>query len=182
MAELVAGTDPRLESEHPTVIIPDGNFSDWQVLLPQRMFIDKGVNGTCPKAADVNYYAAVANRDYLIISAVATDFWENEPTARWEAVIDLPKQERQVLVTGASDSQDLIVKRVDADIVFKVFRKAFPVAGKTIEWSVHRAAFGLDSYFNEDQGVRVRLRTVFKDGDKERFCDETDWFSPIISG
>jgi hypothetical protein len=182
MAEVVAGTDPLLENKAPAVVVPDGNFSDWQVLLPQRMTIDKGVNGVCPKAADINYYVAIANRDYLIISAVATDFWVDEPAAHWEAVVDLPKQERQVLVTGASDSQELVVKRIDADIVFKTFRRSFPVAGKTIEWAIHRSAFGLDSYFNGDQGVRVRLRTVFTQDDKARFCDETDWFSPIISG
>lgn len=182
MAEVVLGTDPKLENKAPAVIVPDGDFSDWQMLLPQRMTIDKGVNGTCPKAADINYYTAVANRDYLIIAAVAADFWIDEPAAHWEAVIDLPKQERQVLVTGASDSQELIVKRVDSDLEFKRIRKAFPVARKTIEWAVHRSAFGLDSYFNGDQGVRIRLRTVYTQDSVAKFCDETGWFSPIISG
>ena len=29
--------------------------------------------------------------------------------------------------------------------------------------------------------IRIRLRTIFRDGDQERFCDETSWFSPTLN-
>lgn len=181
-AEVVLGFDPRLENKSPAVVVPDGNFSDWQMLLPQRMGIDKGSSGSCQKNADIHYYAAVANRDYLIISAIADDFWALDKTARWEAVIDLPKLERQALVTATSEGHDLFVKRVDADVVLKHFMRAVPTGRRTIEWAVHRSAFGVNSYFNGDQGVKVRLRTIHTENDKDNVCDETGWFSPIISG
>ncbi len=180
--EVVLGIDPRLENKTPAVVVPDGNFSDWQMLLPQRMAIDKGSSGVCAKNADIHYYSAVANRDYLVIAAVADDFWEGDATARWEAIVDLPRLERQALVTASSDSQELLVKRIDVDVVTKRFMKAIPTARKTIEWAVHRSAFGVNSYFDGDQGVKVRLRTIHTENDKDIVCDETGWFAPIISG
>ncbi len=180
-AEVILGTDPKLESRSPAVIVADGDFSDWQVLLPKRLNIDKGTAGDCPKAADINYYSAVVNRDDLIIGAVASDFWPNEPLARWEAVIDFPEKNRQLLVTASGNSHDLVVKKTDSLEVLKRYRRATPTANKTIEWSIHRDAFKLDSYFDSEGAVRIRLRTVYTQDGEDRFCDETDWFEPSIS-
>lgn len=180
-AELVAGHDPTSQARTPAQLMPDGSFDDWLELLPKRVHVDRGRSGRCPKAADIDFFGALATRDDLIIGAVAAEFWENEPAAKWEAVLDFTAQNRQLLVTAAGGALELDVKDGQGKTTLRTLRRGIPMARKSIEWVMSRHAFGLESYFNAQDAVRIRLRTVFKDGEQDLLCDETDWFSPNVS-
>lgn len=183
LAELVSGTDPTVKSKTPGVIMPDSDFGDWQELMPKRLGIDRGKSGVCPKGADITFYAALATRDSLVVGAIAAEYWENEPNARWEVEFDMPKNNEQRLVTGIGGSREYVVQRaVPSTEIVRRYQRAMPVARRTIEWSVERQALGLDNYFDVEGAVRLRLRTIFKLDGQELVCDETDWFTPSISG
>jgi len=182
MAELVTGKDPLAAGSNPGAIVPDGNFGDWQQLLPKRLVIDRGRSGKCPKAADIEFYSAIADHDKVIVGATATEFWENEPAARWEAVLDFPKLNQQFLVTAAGDAYEFQVRNPDTLAVIKTYPRAQPMAQRTIEWAIDRNDLGLSAYLDEPDQMRIRLRTVFVDNGKDTFCDETDWFGVNAAG
>jgi hypothetical protein len=184
IAEVVAGTDPREASMRPQTISPDGNFGDWLELVPKRVLMDKGVFGSCPRAANISHYAALVNRDSLIIGAYSDTFWEAEPRAKWEAVLDFSQSNQQFLVTAISGSRQILVKDGKSLRTIQTINRAMPLARQVIEWTLSRESLGVATYFNKTEGIKIRLRTVYNDGDgdgEDHFCDETDWFGPAIS-
>lgn len=182
LAEAILQTDPQVTSRSPVKLVPDGIFDDWLELLPKRLTVDRGHSGLCPKAADITFAGALATRDELILGAVAAEFWNGEAGARWEALIDFPAQNRQLLVTARGDAHEFVVQNPVTKAVLYTFRRAMPMGHQTIEWSLARQALGIDSYFDQGAEIKIRLRTVFTDPDgKDLFCDETDWFSPNIN-
>ena len=160
--------------------MPDGNFNDWLELMPKRIQIDSGSFSKCPRAANISHVAALVNRDSMVLGAHAAKFWETDPRARWEVAIDLPTINRQFLVTAISGSHDILVKDGKTLEILQTFKRAMPMARQTIEWVLDRRMFSIPTYFNETDGVKFRVRTVYNDG-KEHFCDETSWLSPTIS-
>lgn len=182
LGEFIYGSDPKVASDTPSSIMPDGDFGDWQQLLPKRLGVDRGKTGLCPKAADVEFFAALATRDELVVGAVAHEYWENEPAARWEVEIDIPSKNEQLLVSGIGGSREYVVQRAAPPrIVLRRYKRAMPVARRTIEWSLDRRAFGLETYLDVPSVIRLRIRTLFTKDDQELLCDETDWFVPSIS-
>jgi hypothetical protein len=186
LAEIVKGTDPGVMSSAPEEIVPDQGFGDWQKLLPRRLNMDRTHAGLCPKAADIEYYAAVADTDHVVIGAVAAEFWEAEGNARWEAVVDFPAEDRQLLLEAVSGERVIRLKHPRTGAVLKELSRAAPVARRTVEWALSRQDLGFKEAFDQADAVRVRLRTVYldpaaapEDADG-RFCDETSWFSPFI--
>jgi hypothetical protein len=183
LAELVLGTDPTSASNMPNVIAPDGSFSDWQQLLPKRLIAGKGQpNGVCPKAATISYYAALADHDALVIGAYADDFIEDEPKASWVVGLDFVSDKRQVLLTAAGNSYTYELRDPNTQAVIKSYRRAYPIAGRTFEVAVRRAALALPTFFDATDAVKVQLKTVYTDKDGDHVCDQTDWFTPYITG
>lgn len=191
LAEFVKDTDPKVMSSAPEQILPDQGFGDWQKLLPRRLNMDQTHAGLCPKAADIEYYAAIASPDYVVIGAVAAEFWEAAGEARWEAVVDFPAEDRQLLLEAVSGERVMRLKHPRTGAVLKELNRAAPVARRTVEWALSRQDLGFDEGFDQEDAVRIRLRTVYvppqADADADanaqaegQFCDETSWFSPFI--
>jgi hypothetical protein len=177
-AELVTGSDPLAATQNPSVLVPDGSFGDWLELLPKKVVIDRGHSGSCPQAADVSHYAAVAGHEDLLIGAFATDFLEEEPAAKWEAVIDLPSQQRQLLVTTTSGSRVFVVKDAASGDELLVRERAVAMGRGTVELPLTRSDLGIEPWTFERGVLKIRLRTVYTEDGDERFCDETGWFAP----
>jgi hypothetical protein len=177
-AELVTGSDPLAATQNPSVLVPDGSFGDWLELLPKKVVIDRGHSGSCPQAADVSHYAAVAGAEDLLIGAFATDFLEEEPASKWEAVIDLPNQQRQLLVTVTSGSRVFVVKDAASGDELLVRERAVAMGRGTVEIPLTRSDLGVEPWTFERGVLKIRLRTVYTEGGDERFCDETGWFAP----
>ncbi len=182
LAEVVNSEDPLAHTRQPNRIMPDGNFDDWLTLFPQKVHLDEGHSTVCPVAADIDFYAALASRDELMIGAVAREFWDDEPRASWEAVIDLPLVKRQFLVSVPSDSYATTIKDPETGKVLLTIERAFPQGRKTVEWVIRRQELKLESFFDEPDSVRIRIRTLFHDaGGKDNYCDETAWFAPYVT-
>lgn len=182
MAEVLLGTEPGVGGEKPTVIVPDGRFGDWLDLLPERIHGDKGRSRGCPKAADITHVGALASRDELIIGGYARNFDKNGPKARWEAVVDFPGDDRQLRLTAGAGRRVYQVKDAESDRVVKNYVRAFPLGREVFEVALERMPLGLDKHWDEEDAVRVRLRTVFQPEEGEaKFCDESRWFSAAIS-
>ncbi len=181
LAEIVRGRDPLALTSGPQRIMPDGDFDDWLTLFPKKVMVDLGRSGACPVAADITHYAAVTNQEELVIGAVARDFWESEPNAVWEAIIDLPIEKRQLMLTVASDAYSTTVRDPNTGAVLAVFERAFPQGRRTVEWVLRRDTFGIERPLDEVDGVKIRLRTLLRSGDQDLYCDETAWFSPYVS-
>ncbi len=183
LAEITLGTDPRAASLGPGVVVSDGVFGDWQNLLPKRLIVDRGRSGLCPKAADITFYAAVVGPKELVLAGVAADFWQDEPAAKWEAVIDFPELKRQLLLTAASGAREFLVKDpsdktvAEGGRILRRFLRAAPLAQKTLELGFSLDEFGIRIPLDQLDAVKIRLRTVFHDGQEDRVCDETDWFT-----
>jgi hypothetical protein len=186
IAEYAAGTDPKAVSDRPAAIMPDGSFGDWLELMPKHVIAAGDVRGGrgergCPKAAAISHYAALVNRDKLVVGAHAQDFWASERRAKWEVVVDLPATNQQYLVTAVSGSRAILVKDGKSLAKLQTHRRAMALAEDTIEWVIDRQSLGVKAYFNKSDGIRLRIRTVFSDANKDHFCDETPWFGPAIS-
>lgn len=182
LAEVVNSEDPLAQARQPSRIMPDGNFDDWLTLFPQKVHVDQGHSNICPVAADINFYAALATKDELLIGAVAREFWDDEPRASWEVIIDLPNAKRQFLISVPSDSYRTIVKNPETGKVLLQIERAFPQGRKTVEWVFRRQELKLDAGFDEPDSIRIRIRTLFHDtADKDNYCDETAWFAPYVN-
>lgn len=176
-SEVIVGGDPRAASVKPSVLVPDGSFADWLELLPQQVIVDRGHTGACPKAADISHYAAVAGDENLLVGAFAQHYLSDEPTANWELVIDLPEQERQLNIKtmGIRGYQ---VKDSRTEEILLVRRQAIPMNRGTLEIPLNRVDLGLKPWSFERKSLRIRLRTMYRYGDKDIYCDETKWFHP----
>jgi hypothetical protein len=182
LAEVINSEDPLQKTKQPNHIMPDGIFDDWLTLFPQKVHTDEGSSNVCPVAADIDFYAALATHDELMIGAVAREFWDDEPRALWEAVIDMPIAKRQFLISVPSDSYTTTVKDPDTGKVLLTIERAFPQGRKTVEWVLRRDQLRLDAGFDDPDTVRVRIRTLFHDADgKDNYCDETAWFAPYVT-
>jgi hypothetical protein len=180
LVEYTGGFDPGSATKFPGLIVADGIFSEWQNLLASKIIIDRGQSGLCEKDADIQFYAAVADRDYLAIGAVAGDFWNNESKARWEVVVDLPKENRAILIVAPNRDRVVQVKDPVTNAVFMSYPQAIPAGGKVAEIVVDRQSLRIASPFTGDLGVRLKLRTVYESKGEPIFCDETSWFEPYI--
>jgi len=180
LAEYTSGFDPLSATKFPGLIVADGIFSDWQNLLASKIIIDRGNSGLCEKDADIQFYAAIADSNYLAIGAVAGDFWDNESKARWEVVVDFPKENRSVLIVAPNRERVVQIKDPVTNSLYMSYPLAFPAGGKVAEIVVDRHALRLSVPFTSDLGVRLRLRTIYESGDEPIFCDETSWFEPYI--
>lgn len=182
LAEVVTREDPLAHTRQPSNIMPDANFDDWLTLFPQKVHVDEGSSSTCPVAADINFYAAIATPNELVIGAVAHEFWENEPRAFWEAVIDLPAAKKQFLISVPSDSYATTVRDPATGAVLLTIERAFPQGRKTVEWVLRRSELKLTETFDTPDTVRIRIRTLFHGADdKDIYCDETAWFPPYVN-
>ncbi len=180
LVEYTGGYDPRSSTKVPGLIVADGIFSEWQNLLASKIIIDRGQSGLCEKDADIQFYAAVADRDHLAIGAVAGDFWDNESKARWEVVVDLPQENRSILIVAPNRERVVQIKDPETNALFMSYPLAIPAGGKVAEIVVDRQALRMTTPFTGDLGVRLKLRTVYESGDEHIFCDETSWFEPNI--
>ena len=182
LAEVVNSEDPLAQTRQPNRIMPDGNFDDWLTLFPQKVHLDEGHSVACPVAADIAFYAALASPDELMIGAVAREFWENEPLASWEVVIDLPNSKQQFLISVPSDSYSTTVKDPTTGRVLLTIERAFPQGRKTVEWVFTRKDLKVTEAFDVPDNVRIRIRTLFHDAaGKDNYCDETAWFAPYVT-
>jgi hypothetical protein len=182
LAHVILGAAPGKLAASPQVIVPDGDFSDWQELLPKRLIInDTPKTSACPKAAAIRYYAAITTHDDMIVGAEAEDFWESEPAARWELDLDFTKEYKQFLVVAPGEQRQYQVLAGDTKALLRVVQRAIPLARKTFEIAVNRQDLLIPSYLDAPDEVKIRLRTVYTAGGKDLFCDETDWFSPYIA-
>jgi len=180
MAEWLAGTDPQNAGSHPQSIIADGDFSDWQELLPKRLAVVNTSSGQCPKAAAIEFYAALATPTDLLFGAVASDFWVDEPAARWEIAVDLPKQNRQVLLTSTAGSREVQIFNPNQDAPFRRISRAAPVARRSLELVINRRMLQTEADLSEPGAVRIRMRTAFTSDKKNYLCSQSDWFSPLV--
>ena len=166
----------------PKKIMPDGSFADWLNLLPKRVAIDEGVTGPCPVAADITHYSALANEEALIVAAHSKDIGDQDGhAARWELAVDIPTEDRQLLLSAGGRSREVIVQDAKDDLVLKKVYRAMPMGKQTVEWVLRRSELGINSRFDEKDVMRLRFRTVYRDGDQDIFCDETPWFQPFVS-
>ncbi len=180
LVEYTGGFDPVSATKVPGVIVADGIFAEWQNLLASKIIIDRGQSGLCEKDADIQFYAAVADRDNLAIGAVAGDFWDNESRARWEVVIDLPKENRSILVVAPNRERVIQIKDPVTNALFMSYPLAIPAGGRVAEIIVDRQALRIATPFTGDMGIRLRLRTVYESEGQNLFCDETSWFEPYF--
>ena len=180
-AEVVLGTDPLVASSHPHSIVPDGDFSDWQELLPKRLAIVNTASGQCPRAAAIDFYAALTTPADLLIGAVASDFWPDEPMARWEITLDLPKENQQFLLTSTAGSHEVLIFKAAQDVPFKRIVRAAPVARRSFELAIDRGMLGIKTDLSAPGAVKLRLRTVFIADKKPILCSQSDWFVPFVS-
>ena len=180
LVEYTGGYDPRSSTKVPGLIVADGIFSEWQNLLASKIIIDRGQSGLCEKDADIQFYAAVADRDYLAIGAVAGDFWNNESKARWEVVVDLPKENRSILIVAPNRDRVVQIKDPVTNALFMSYPLAIPAGGKVAEIVVDRQSLRMTTPFSSELGVRLKLRTVYETAGEHIFCDETSWFEPYI--
>jgi hypothetical protein len=161
--------------------MPDGNFNDWLELMPKRVHVDKGEATTCPKAANITHYSAIASRDFIALGAHVKDFWEDEKNARWEVLFDFPEAKKSILLTAVSDSHQYTLKDAITNKVIKRYRRGPVVGRNSVEWAIDRNVLGIESFFNKESSVRLRFRTVFNKEGKDIYCDETAWIAPFIS-
>lgn len=177
-AEVISGGDPLAATINPSVLVPDGNFADWLELMPKKLIIDRGHSGSCPQAADISHYAAVVGNENLLVGAYSSDFLEDEPAAYWEIVVDLPIQQRQLLVGLTAGSRQFTVRDSKSGAYLLVRERAPSLGRGTVEIPLARLDLGLQPWTIEREGLRLRVRTIFRDHDAEIFCDETGWFTP----
>lgn len=180
LVEHTGGFDPNSASQVPGLIVADGIFSEWQNLLASKIIVDKGHSGLCERDADIQFYAAIGTADHLVIGAVAGDFWQAESKARWEAVIDIPSEERVLIVVAPNSERVVQIKDPADNRVLLTYPIAVPAGGKVAEILVDRAAMRLKTPFNKEQGIKIRLRTAYEADEGNIFCDETDWFAPYL--
>lgn len=180
LAEYTGGFDPGSPAEVPGLIVADGIFAEWQNLLASKIIIDRGQSGLCEKDADIQFYASVADRDYLAIGAVAGEFWNNESKARWEVVVDLPKENRSILIVAPNRDRVVQIKDPETNALFMSYPLAIPAGGKVAEIVMDRQSLRISAPFASDLGVRLKLRTVYESAGEPVFCDETSWFEPYI--
>jgi hypothetical protein len=180
MAEHVGGFDPNSAGQVPGLIVADGIFSEWQNLLASKIIVDKGHAGVCERDADIEFYAAIGTADHLVIGAVAGDFWQGESRARWEAVVDIPSEERVLLIVAPNHEREIQIKDPTDNRILYTYPLAVPAGGKVSEILVDREAMRLKTPFNKEQGIRIRLRTAYEADEGNIFCDETDWFAPYL--
>jgi hypothetical protein len=180
-AEAVLGTDPLVASSHPLSVVPDGDFSDWQELLPKRLAIVSAASGQCPHAAAIDFYGALTTPTDLMLGAVASDFWPEEPMARWEITLDLPKENQQFLLTSTAGSREVLIFKSAQDVPFKKIVRAAPVARRSFELAIDRRMLGIGTDLSAPGAVKLRLRTVFFADKKAILCSQSDWFVPFVS-
>lgn len=180
-SEWLLGHQPNNAGEWPKVVVPDGLFTDWFTLFPQRVHSDKGRSSACPGGADITHFAALATQDHLIIAAHAKDYDPNHPRAMWQALINAPKEGKSVLVVAEGHSRQLVVKDPKSGTVLRRFQRAMPMGNDTVEWLIDRRDFGFKTYFDLEENIRVQIVTGYKnEKDGDQFCDQTEWFTPYI--
>lgn len=177
-AEFVGNGDAKISTVKPSVLSPDGSFSDWLELMPQKVIIDRGHTGACPRATDISHYAAVAGQDDIMIGAFAQDYLDGETAAHWEVVLDLPKQEQQLLITMTGGSGQFLVTDSRTGLPLLVRKRAIPMDRGTLEIPLSRLDLGLKPWTLDRNTLKIRIRTIYRLGEDEKFCDETGWFSP----
>ena len=177
-AEFIGTGDPLVETSNPSVLIPDGEFSDWLELLPKKLIIDRGHVGSCPGTADISHFAAIAGHEELLIGGYASNFSMDDPEALWEVVIDLPNQKAQLLVSMSESSRRFVVKNALSGALMLTRERAPAMSRGTIEIPLNRLDLGLQPWTTDRGSLRMRLRTIYRSAGEEQFCDETGWFSP----
>lgn len=178
--EMTGGFDANSASSVPGLLAADGVFSEWQTLLASKLHVDKGHSNLCSQDADIEFFGAVGTADYLMIGAIAKNFWNGESRARWEAVVDIPSEERVLFIVAPNKERVLQIKDPVDSKVLLTYPLAVPAGGRVLEILVDRQAMRLATPFNKEEGIKIRLRTAYETEKENIFCDETDWFTPYV--
>lgn len=179
-SEHILGSDPKSMLRHPTDLVADGVFGDVLELMPRRVQIDRGHTGSCPQAADISHFAAVARGHRLLIAAYAANFLRDEPLARWEAVLDLPGQQRQLVVATKAGERLTQIRDGGSSVLMQQQARAVQMGRSAMEWELDSGALGLKPWNEEKEGARIRIRTIYAHSEGDVFCDETPWFAPVL--
>jgi hypothetical protein len=172
--------------DHPTQIIADGVFGDWQKLLPRKIITDKNRSGMCNNQGDIDFFGGLAQKSAIVIGAVSTQMTENTDI-QWEIDLDIPANNKRLIFVRRPQSfyANLeLLEKPDGESVLKKKRIFNIILGmnriqRTMEITFDAKDFGESVQLNQIEGIRLRLRT--SSSNSGQICDETEWFSPVLS-
>lgn len=178
LAEVLTKSDPLEQTLTPLAIVPDGDFSDWMELIPQRVYKDRGAKGECKKGGDITKYSALIRDDGIMVGAVSSDFTIDVNT-RWEVLIDLPAHKKGVSLQTKTNSRINSIYNIDGKLVQRNYR-ALPYGVGSIEWFVPKDVLNASGLNLFEEDIFVKIRTVNQVNNQSLFCDETQSFSPVL--
>jgi hypothetical protein len=186
--EWLLNRSPTNFSESPNAIVADGNFGDWQKLVPRRIHVDRGRSGTCSGKGDIELYAALASPESLVLGAYGSEFWDSNKDAVWEVDLDLTSVKKRFLLSAAGGSHTIYLDSVtggegNAPLQrnrHKTFHSGSILAHRVFEFSLHHKDLDLSGSLEAPEAIKVRFRTRYP-ATNPQFCDETEWFQPVLS-
>lgn len=185
-SEWILDKSPTNPLDHPTRVIADGVFGDWQKLLPRKIVTDNNRSGMCSGEGDINFFGGLAQKSYVMIGAVGAHLTQNSGI-QWEIDLDFPSSNRRFVQTLHPDhgfGQLDLLEKMEGETGYSRKRVYDLTLGlnrsyDTLEISVESRHFGVGINFNEIETVRIRIRTTLLPNGQ--ICDETAWFSPVAS-
>lgn len=179
LAELFQKTDLLSAASTPGLIVADGYFGDWQVLVPTKVHRHlSSSEGECEAYGKINLYGALADHSQLIIGALAKGDWDGSRPLSWEAQIELIRSRKQLLVRADAGSYEVQILDARSQEILYRYNTAVAQAYKTNEWHVDFTQLGLSSDIRKE-GLKLRMTTILEEAERKR-CDETAWFYPVF--
>jgi hypothetical protein len=181
-AELTTMNDPLNSASKPNVIVADNYFGDWEELLPISIKSQlERINKGCPEASQITSVAAIVDDRKLILASYAAEKWNRGLPISWEAQVDLVNIKRKFLIYSQSGSHNHFIKDVKSNTVVAKVYTPMPQALQTVEWLINFEDIGIDrKMLKKNKVIKIKFASIY-DTATRALCNESEWFSPLVS-
>lgn len=174
-SEWLWNTNPLDARSNPGFLVLDQSFSDWVILLPNRLFRDSGKATDCPLGSDIQYAGAVVKEDQIFMGMSLDGNAKPDEPVLWQAALLVKSAEDPVVVS--SKSQEFAVEFSYLDKILRKERAGGEITGGAIEFLVDMDLVEEATGIIGPVETKVRFQTFA--GNSGVLCDETDWLTPV---
>jgi hypothetical protein len=180
LAEFTHNTLLNSAGNHPSQIVPDGLFGDWQALLSSRIENDVGnSNSACTPSMDIQYAGGLISKDELVVVGTLNRSFAELPAHEWALYIQVKSGSTELLYdirTSPDHSRVSITQMQDKlRLGTRTYLRPDP---RVFELGLHLRDFLPADFPRDNMELRYRFQ-IFEKASESLMCDETAWLAPI---
>jgi hypothetical protein len=115
------------------------------------------------------------------LASYAAEKWNRGLPISWEAQVDLVNIKRKFLIYSQSGSHNHFIKDVKSNTVVAKVYTPMPQALQTVEWLINFEDIGIDrKMLKKNKVIKIKFASIY-DTATRALCNESEWFSPLVS-